>query len=107
VSIQTSILILQRKTAEQIAVEEAASQISDYEVFMAVANHVGHDKRGQDTYVRDANGNEIFEELDKQVWEFDNGVRVVKNHRVQSKIRDDNTQQIAGIFREWLYEHDL
>ncbi len=107
VSIQTSVLILQRKTQEQIDLETAAGQISDYEIFMAVANHIGHDKRGQDTYVRDAQGNEMFDEVEKQVWEFENGVRVIKNHKVQKKILDDNTYQIAELFRQWLYQHDL
>jgi type I restriction enzyme M protein len=107
VSIQTSVLILQRKTKEQIDLETAAGHIGDYEIFMAVANHVGHDKRGQDTYVRDAQGNEMFEEVEKQVWEFENGVRVVKKHKIQKKILDDNTHQIAELFRQWLYQHDL
>jgi type I restriction enzyme M protein len=107
VSIQTSILILQRKTQQQIELEAASGQISDYEIFMAVANHIGHDKRGQDIYVRDAFGNEMFDEVEKQVWEFENGVRVVKKHKVQNKILDDNTQQIAEVFRQWLYQQDL
>ena len=107
VSIQTSILILQRKTQKQIDLETASGQISDYDIFMAVANHVGHDKRGQDTHVRDAQGNEMFHEVEKQVWEFENGVRVINNHKVQVKILDDNTHQIAELFRQWLYQHDL
>lgn len=107
VSIQTSILVLQRKTDEQIAVETATGQISDYEIFMAVANHVGHDKRGEATFVRDAHGNELFDEVEKRVWEFENGARVVKLHKVQQKILDDNTPQIAQIFRKWVYQHDL
>ncbi|MDZ4821219.1 MAG: N-6 DNA methylase [Planctomycetota bacterium] len=107
VSIQTSVLILQRKTQEQIDLETAAGRISDYEIFMAVANHVGHDKRGQETYVRDAQGNEMFDEVEKQVWEFENGVRVVTNHKMQKKVLDDNTHQIAEVFRQWLYQHDL
>ena len=107
VSIQTSVLILQRKTQEQIALETAAGAISDYEIFMAVANHIGHDKRGHTTYVRDAHGNELFDEVEKQVWEYEDGVRVVKNHKVRTKIVDDNTHQIARVFRQWLYQHDL
>lgn len=108
VSIQTSVLVLQRKTKEQIDLESAAGQISDYDIFMAVANHVGHDKRGQVTYVRDAKGNEIFDEVEKDVWEFDDrGVRVIRKHKIQSKILDDNTNQIAEVFRQWLYQHDL
>src|SRR5690606_29526764 len=42
VSIQTSVLVLERKTDELIAIETAADHINDYSVFMAVANHVGH-----------------------------------------------------------------
>lgn len=107
VSIQTSVLIVQRKTQGQIDLETAAGRLNDYEIFMAVANHVGHDKRGQETYIRDAHGNEMFDEVEKQVWEFDNGVRVIKNHKIQRKILDDNTHQIAEVFRKWLYQHDL
>jgi len=107
VSIQTSVLVLQRKTQEQIDLETAAGQIGDYDVFMAVANHVGHDKRGQDTFVRDEHGNEVFEEVEKQVWEFEDGVRVIRNQKMLSKVRDDNTRQIAEVFRQWLYQHDL
>jgi type I restriction enzyme M protein len=61
VSVQTSVLILQRKTDDEIAVETAAGRMNDYEVFVAVANHIGHDKRGNITYVRDRTGNEIVE----------------------------------------------
>lgn len=107
VSIQTSVLIVQRKTQAQIDLETAAGQIGDYDIFMAVANHVGHDKRGQATYVRDAHGNEMFDEEEKKVWEFEDGVRIVKNHKVQNKILDDNTGQIAEVFRQWLHQHDL
>ena len=49
----------------------------------------------------------LFDEVEKQVWEFEDGIRVIKNHKVQRKILDDNTQQIAGLFRQWLYQHDL
>ena len=107
VSIQTSVLILQRKTQPKIDLETAAGRIGDYEIFMAVANHIGHDKRGQYTYVRDAQGNEMFNEVEKQVWEFENGVRVVRRHKVQEKILDDNTHQIAELFRQWLHQHDI
>ena len=56
VSVQTSVLVLERKSAEEMAVEAAAGRFNDYEVFMAVADHVGHDKRGNVTYVRDRHG---------------------------------------------------
>ncbi len=107
VSVQTSILILQRKTQDQINLETAVGQINDYDIFMAVANHVGHDKRGNKIYVRDEHGNEIVAESEEQTWDFENGTRIVRNQKVLKKIEDDNTRQIAEAFRQWLSEHDL
>ena len=107
VGVLTSLLIVQRKSLRQIDVETAAGVIGDYDIFMAVADHIGHDKRGEGTFVRDADGNEMFDEVEEQVWEFIDGVRVVSNHTAKMKVRDDNTRQIAEVFRQWLYEHEI
>lgn len=106
VSVQTSVLVLQRKTDEQIALEQAAGVKNDYKVFMAVANHIGHDKRGNRTYVRDKKGNEIVEELEETVKEYEDGRPVYKKQKTQRKVVDDNTLQIAQAFRTWLAEQD-
>lgn len=106
VSVQTSVLILQRKTDEQIAVETAAGKINDYQVFMAVANHIGHDKRGNVIYVRDEKGFEIVEEVEELTKEYEEGMPVYKKQKTQRKVIDDNTLQIAKAFRTWLSEQD-
>ena len=106
VSIQTSVLVLQRKTDDLIDVERAADKINDYPVFMALANHVGHDKRGNTNYVRDRQGNEIVEECTEQVKEWDEGTPVYRRQTTRRKVLDDNTQQIAQEFRRWLSEQD-
>jgi len=106
VSIQTSVLVLERKTEQQISLEQAAGRMSDYDVFMAVANHVGHDKRGNKTYVRDRKGNEVFEEIELQLKEYQNGVPVIRHQKSSVKVADDNTLQIAREFRKWLSEQD-
>ncbi len=106
VSIQTSVLVLQRKTDELIAVEKAAARINDYSVFMAVGNHVGHDKRGSVTYVRDRKGNEIVEEIEEQIKEWEDGIPAYRQQTTRRKIVDDNTLQIAQEFRKWLSEQD-
>lgn len=105
VSIQTSVLILQRKTDEEIALETAAGQLNDYEVFLALGNHIGHDKRGTKTYVRDERGNERFETVERPIIEMENGVRVTKKTTTQVKVVDDNTLKIAEAFRKWLKEN--
>lgn len=104
VSVQTSVLVLERKTAEEIALEQAAGVKNDYSVFMAVANHIGHDKRGNRTYVRDKKGNEIVEEFEETVKEHENGVPVYKKQKTLRKVEDDNTLQVAQEFRRWLHE---
>jgi type I restriction enzyme M protein len=106
VSIQTSVLVLQRKTDDLIDVERAADKINDYPVFMALANHVGHDKRGNTNYVRDRQGNEIVEESTEQVKEWEEGTPVYRRQTTRRKVLDDNTQQIAQEFRRWLSEQD-
>ncbi|TGP52557.1 N-6 DNA methylase [bacterium M00.F.Ca.ET.230.01.1.1] len=106
VSVQTSVLVLQRKSEEEIAIEQAAGRFNDYQVFMAVANHIGHDKRGNLTYVRDRQGNEIVEEVEEQTVEYEDGQKVIKRQRTQKKVIDDNTLQIAQAFRSWLSEQD-
>ncbi len=85
-SIQTSVLVLQRKPEELIAVETAAGRINDYPVFMAVANHVGHDKRGNRTYVRDAKGNEVIEEVEEQVKEWEDGTPIYRKQTTRKKV---------------------
>lgn len=106
VSVQTSVLVLERKTDELIALEEAAGRLNDYEVFMAVADHVGHDKRGNTTYVRDKQGNEVVEEVEKIFKEYEGGQIVYKKQKTLRKVVDDNTMQIAQEFRKWLSEQD-
>ena len=106
VSIQTSVLILQRKSDELINVEGAAGRINNYSVFMAVANHVGHDKRGNITYVRDRKGNEIIEEIEESVKDWQDGTPVYSKQLTRRKVLDDNTLQIAQEFRKWLSEQD-
>ena len=106
VSVQTSILVLERKTDVQIALEKAAGRMNGYSVFMAVADHIGHDKRGNRTYVRDKKGNEIIEEVEEMIKEYEDGQPTYKKQKTQRKVIDDNTLQIAQAFRKWFSEQD-
>ena len=106
VSVQTSVLVLQRKTEAEIALESAAGRLNVYEVFMGSADHIGHDKRGKVTYVRDERGNEIVEEREEPIKEYVDGRPVYSRQRIRRKVVDDNTLQIAQVFRAWLSEQD-
>lgn len=101
-SVQTSLLVFQRKTDLQIQLERAA-QDADYDIFMALADHIGHDKRGNALYVRDRDGNEVVEEAEERIREFDAaGVPVFRMQKTLRKVRDDNTTHIAKAFQAWL-----
>lgn len=106
VSVQTSVLVLQRKSDDLIAVESASGRKNDYAVFMALANHIGHDKRGNITYVRDRVGNEIVDEVTELVKEYEDGRPIYRNQQTRKKVIDDNTLQITQAFRQWLTEQD-
>jgi type I restriction enzyme M protein len=106
VSVQTSLLVLQRKTDAEIDVETAAGRKNEYSIFMALANHIGHDKRGNLNYVRDPKGNEVVEEVTDTLKEYEGGQPVLRQQKTTRKVRDDNTLQIAQGFRKWLSEQD-
>ena len=101
-STQTSVLVLQRKRLNEIELERAAGRKQDYDVFMALANHIGHDKRGKKTFVRDADGNEIVETTVERVREAHDGTLSYRTVEVRQKVEDDNTTEIAHLFRRWL-----
>jgi type I restriction enzyme M protein len=105
-SVQTSLLIFQRKTDADIALEDAAGAQRDYEVFMCLANHIGHDKRGNVLYLRDPDGNEIVDEVPQPIREYEGGRLISRTQVTRRKTVDDNTSQIAEVFREWLAEQN-
>jgi type I restriction enzyme M protein len=52
VGVQASLLFLRRKSLKELDAEALGSR-PDYTVFMAVAEKVGHDRRGMTIYQRD------------------------------------------------------
>lgn len=103
-STQTSLLVLQRKSFHEIELEKAARKRNDYPVFLALANHVGHDKRGNRLYVRDADGNELVVPKRERRREVREGVSVYHEVETHEKIPDDTTRDIARHFCTWLAE---
>ena len=104
---QTSLMVLQRKGKREIELEQAARKLNDYSTFMAVVNHIGHDKRGNTVYKRDHEGNELVETRSEQVFDVQDGQRVSRIDQVLQKIVDDDTSEIATAFREWLADEGM
>ncbi|MDR3722934.1 MAG: N-6 DNA methylase [Terracidiphilus sp.] len=105
VNILTSLLFLRRKD-EKEKHREALGGVEEYSVFMAVADKVGMDRRGNKLYKRTPNGEEIVEP--KQHTErIRIGGRFVERTLTRSeKIEDNDLPVIAEKYREFQKEHD-
>jgi type I restriction enzyme M protein len=99
---QCSILILQKKTKQEINMEEKTNEIIDYNIFMAMIDHIGHDKRGNKIFKRDKKGNIIIVEEEDLVKEKDASGNVVARKEVnQEKVVNDQTIHVPEIFSNW------
>ncbi|WP_213996442.1 N-6 DNA methylase [Tepidanaerobacter syntrophicus] len=106
---QTSILILQKKNQREIDVEEKTRQMNNYNIFMAMVERVGHDKRGNPVFKRDKYGNEIYvpeENNITAIGETADGTRTVKTVS-KTKILDDQTTLVADVFKKWKQEEGI
>lgn len=101
---QTSILVLQKKTQEEISKERYERRIAPYNIFMARIEKVGHDKRGNTIFKRDAEGNEIWSTETISTVEPDG--TTVQTER-KTRVIDDQTIEIPTIFQEWKREEGI
>ncbi|ATC56750.1 methylation-associated defense system DNA methyltransferase MAD2 [Vibrio anguillarum] len=100
VNILTSLLFLKKKTdTEKDAI--AIGGEPEYPVFMAVAEKVGFDRRGNTLYERHPDGEEkvIEEEVEERI--RINGHNVVRKLKRRSKILDDDLPKIAKAWKEF------
>lgn len=100
---QTSVLFLQKKTLEQKSRELATGQMADYNIFMAMVERVGHDKRNNPLFKRDIEGNEILvpdTDTIMVLGETGEGNRTVSHER-KRKVPDDQTTDVPAIFDDW------
>lgn len=99
---QCSILFLQKKTKAEMAEEDRSREIIDYDIFMTMIDHIGHDKRGGKIFKRDEKGNIVMLEVEKDIKEKDaNGNLTSRKEVTQEKIINDQTIHVAKIFSKW------
>ena len=105
---QTSVLFLQKKTEEQKHKEAASGTMADYNIFMAMVEKIGHDKRGNPLFKRDKDGNEILVETENiiELGEVSGGRKTV-SHRQKEKIEDDQTGAVVKAFAKWKQEEGI
>ncbi len=100
VGVQASLLFLQKKTQDE---REAAINGEDYEVFMAIAETVGKDRRGVPIYKRDEDGAELLFDDKKEVLLRDNtGNAKILSRKVRVKLLDDDLPPIYKAYQEFI-----
>lgn len=99
---QTSVLLLQRKTDEEMSSEATQEQMADYDIFMAQLNAMGHDKRGNTVYKRNEDGEEILAEVENpELIEFAAGGEATVRPVPRRKVVNDDTPLVADEFIDW------
>jgi type I restriction enzyme M protein len=100
VNILTTLLFLKKKTEREM-VAEALSRPEDYPVFMAVAEKVGMDRRGNPVYVRRPDGEIVLgitEEKERIQIAGEDHVRLLRR---KTPLIDDDLPQIAEAYRRF------
>ena len=106
---QTSVLFLQKKTKQQKDLEEKSGKMADYNIFMAMVEKVGHDKRGNPIFKRDKEGNEILVPDTNSILvlgDTGTGERTV-SHQQKKKVEDDQTPDVPEIFAKWKQQEGI
>ena len=102
---QTSVMILQRKSEEDMEREAIQRQLQNYEIFMAQVTAMGHDKRGNQTYKRNEDGELILSPADDreqtELFEQTANGDVTKRPIARQKILDDDSPVVAKEFLDW------
>ncbi len=102
----TSILVLQKFTSEERRIVDQVGRLPDYEIFMAIADKVGWDLRGEPVFVRTPEGAEILRKVERTVTGRNAKGEVTEiASEVEEPMIDDQLPSVARLFAGWLQNH--
>lgn len=99
VGVQASLLFLQKKTDAEMLVP---LEDEDYDVFMAIVEQVGKDRRGVPIYERDEDGAEIlFPHTKRWLTIADNGRTVMRSRNERIKHLADDLPKVVEAYKKF------
>ena len=102
VGVQASLLFLKKKTKIEML---RSIKDEDYQVFMAIAESVGKDRRGGQVFERDEEGAEIlFNETQEKAIFLPSGELVSRTRKVRVKHLDDDLPKISAAYKSFIGE---
>lgn len=101
---QTSMVLMRRLSAEEEVMAEGDGL--DYPVFMAIAEKIGHDKRGNVIWQQMPDGSDALVKHSEVVTEIDQetGDEVLREVEMTERQVDDELPLVAAAYRKWLGE---
>jgi type I restriction enzyme M protein len=104
VGVQASLLFLEKKSEKER--QMVHDQPNDYEIFMAIAETLGKDRRGNPVYKRDDDGAEVLYDTEtKYVIRKKDGKTEVKLRRERLKQLDDDLPSITTAYHKFLKKY--
>lgn len=102
VGVQASLLFLEKKSDLQRQLVQEKDE--DYDVFMAIAEKLGKDRRGNPIYLRDDDGAELVFKIEKEylVHKKDGSKPQVKSRIEKVKKLDDDLPKITEAYNKFL-----
>lgn len=97
VGVQASLLFLEKRPLAEVN----AGVDPDYPIFMAVAEHVGHDRRGNPVFRRDPDGFELYDIETEEFLVRRNGREEIEQRTLRRRIVADDLPLIADAYRRW------
>ncbi|WP_109098179.1 class I SAM-dependent DNA methyltransferase [Aquimarina sp. AU58] len=99
VGVQASLLFLQRKTDEERQMSQEKGD--KYEVYMAIADKLGKDRRGNPIYLRDQDGAELLFNVEKKyLGKSETGAKEIKTRVEKVKLLNDDLPKITSNYLE-------
>ncbi|MCJ7632101.1 N-6 DNA methylase, partial [Candidatus Bathyarchaeota archaeon] len=102
VGTKTSVLFLEKKPKDEILVEERTGKLQPYDVYMAMVEKVGHDRRGNTLFKRTPEGEEVIVEKEKEIVGLLGKERYIEKRKVMEPIVDDDLPSVTSAFKNWL-----
>jgi type I restriction enzyme M protein len=100
---QTSVLLLQKKTQQEMTIEKESSRMRDYEIFMTMPQAVGHDRRAEVHYLRTPEGELIEYEEEIEVPRRDaEGRLTIEKRKLKRTAVFDQLPEVVRYFAEWV-----
>ncbi|WP_207386216.1 HsdM family class I SAM-dependent methyltransferase [Protofrankia symbiont of Coriaria ruscifolia] len=103
VNILTTLLFLKKTEQERLGegIDQIGGTSQDYPVFMAVAEKVGVDRRGNDVYVRQPDGEIVFTMKEEKERIRIGGREQIRVLRRREKLVDNDLPRIAEAYRKF------